>query len=447
MKVDLNKIDELNGELTIELKPEDYNSNFENAVQRYRKQAQFPGFRPGKVPASLIKKKYGKSLLAEEVNNVINQQISGYIKENNLPVLGQPLPKEGAEEGDWENPADFKFVFELGLAPEFDVKLSKREKYTWYTIKPDEKLINQQVEDYARRYGKLSEPEQSEDKDMLVVDLVELSEDGSILEGGILASTTISLEHLKNEGEKKKLIGLKADDTVEVDPKNLAEDDNDLMRMLGIEENQIPALSKKFQLKVKEIRRMMPAELNEELFSKIFGENVKTEEEFRAEIEKRIAAELEQESKRLFKKQMSEKMLDKLKLTLPDDFLKRWIKVSNEKPISDEQLEKDYPHYADNLKWQLVENKIIEGNDLKVEHEELVEHTKQTLAKHFAMYGITQSDEELTKAASNVLNDQKEARRLYDEMFEEKIVNFVKDNTKVEEKEVTFDEFIEIAKG
>lgn len=447
MKVDLNKIDNLNGELVIELKPEDYNSQFEASVQRYRKQAQFPGFRPGKVPTSLIKKKYGKSLLAEEVNNVINQQINNYIKENNLPVLGQPLPKEGAEEGNWDQPEDFKFTFELGMAPEFDVKLSKREKYTWYTIKPDEKLINQQVEDYARRYGKLSEPEVSEDKDMIVADLVELGEDGSILEGGILASTTVSLEHLKNEDEKKKLTGVKVEDTVEVNPKNLSEDDNDLMRMLGIEENQIPALSNKFQLKVKEIRRMMPAELNAELFEKIFGKEVTTEEQFREEIEKRIGGELEAESKRLFKKQMSEKMLEKLNLELPDAFLKRWIKVSNEKPISDEQLDNDYPHYADNLKWQLVENKIIEGNDLKVEQEELLEHTKQTLAKHFAMYGITQSDEELNKAAGNVLNDQKEARRLYDEIFEEKIVNFVKENTKVEEKQVTFDEFIEIAKA
>lgn len=448
MKVDLNKIDDLNGELTVNISSEDYKNQYEASLKQYSKQAKFPGFRPGKVPASLIKKKYGRSLLAEEVNKVINKGISDYIQENKLPVLGQPLPKEGADEGDWENPADFKFVFELGLAPEFEVKLSKREKYTWNKIVVDDKLIDRQVDDYTRRYGKLSEPEVSEDKDMIVADLVELNEDGSIKEGGILSNTTVSVEHIQDAKAKKALVGLKREDSVEVDPRDLAEDDNDLMRMLNVEAVQLPAVSKKFKLNVKEVRRMLPADLNQELFDKIFGEGtVTSEEEFRAEIAKRIGAELENDSQRLFKKQLTEKMLEKLNLSLPDDFLKRWIKVSNDKPISEEQLENDYPHYANNLKWQLVENKIIQDNEIKVEQEELLDHTKNTLAKHFAMYGINQSDEELAKAAQNVLQDQKEARRLYDEIFEDKIVNFVKDSVKVEEKEVTFDQFLEIAKA
>ncbi len=448
MKVDLNKIDDLNGELVVNISKEDYQNSYEAALKDYSKKAQFPGFRPGKVPVSLIKKKYGKGLLAEEVNKVINQAVGNYISENKLPVLGQPMPKVSEDEGDWDNPADFKFVFELGMAPEFEVKLSKREKYTWNKIVVDEKLLDQQIGDYTRRYGKLSEPEVSEDKDMLVADLIELNDDESIKEGGIMSNATVSIEHLQDKATKEALVGLKKDDSTVVDAKKLAEDDNDLMRLLNIEAEQLPGISSKFKLNVKEIRRMLPAELNQELFDKILGEGtVDSEEAFKEEISKRIAGQLEEDSKKLFKKQLTEKMLDKLKLSLPDDFLKRWIKASNDKPITDEQLEKDYPHYADNLRWQLVENKIIEENDIKVEQEELLEHTKNTLAKHFAMYGITQSDEELAKAAGNVLQDQKEARRLYDEIFEDKIVNFVKDSVKLEEKEVTFDEFLELAKA
>ncbi len=448
MNVDLNKIDDLNGEITIQIAPEDYKSQYNASIEQYRKQAQFPGFRPGKVPVSLIKKKYGRSLLAEEINKLLNQKISEYITEEKLPVLGQPMPKPEADNGDWENPDNFSFTFQLGLAPDFELKLSKRDKLTWHKIAVDEKLVNQQAEDYTRRYGKLSEPEASEEKDMLVGDLVELDDKGEILEGGILANATVAIEHVPDAEEQKKLLGVKKEDSVVVNPKKIAKDDDDLMRLLNVEAEKLPGLSEHFRYNIKEVRRMIPAEMNQELFDKVFGEGkVTSEEEFKAEITNRIAAELEGESKKLFKKHMTDHFLGKLKLDLPDEFLKRWIKTSNEKPITDEQLENDYPHYADHLRWQLVENQIIEKNELKVEQEEVIEHAKNTLAKHFAMYGIQQSDEELTKAAANVLRDEKEARRLYDELYEEKIVNFVKDAVKLEEKEVSFDDFIAIAKG
>ena len=199
------------------------------------------------------------------------------------------------------------------MPPEFEVKLSKREKYTWNKIVVDEKLLDQQIGDYTRRYGKLSEPEVSEDKDMLVVDLIELNDDESIKEGGIMSNATVSIEHLKDKATKKALVGLKKDDSVVVDAKKLAEDDNDLMRLLNIEAEQLPGISSKFKLNVKEIRRMLPAELNQELFDKILGEGtVDSEEAFKEEISKRIAGQLEEDSKKLFKKQLTEKMLDKL---------------------------------------------------------------------------------------------------------------------------------------
>ena len=286
MDIVRENVDDLNAVLTVKVQPEDYKEQYDSTLKNYRKQANIPGFRPGKIPMGVIKKRFGKSVLAEEMNKVINDGIHNYISENKIDILGNPLPKEDIEvKGDWDNPSDFEFQYDLGLAPDFDVKLSGKNKYTYYKVKVDDKLIEKQATDLARRYGKLVETDKSTENCMLFGQFVELNDDESIKEGGVMNSSTISVEFLEDKKAQKKLIGKKVGDEVILDPRSVSRGDEDLASMLNITKEEVADISSKFKYTISEIKEMQPAELNQELFDKLFGEGeVNSEEEFRNRI-------------------------------------------------------------------------------------------------------------------------------------------------------------------
>lgn len=434
--------------LTVQVSPADYQGKVKASLEKYKKQAKVPGFRPGMVPMGLIQKQYGKAVLAEEMNKIVSDALYAYVQENKLEILGNPIPKEGMDEvGDFDKPDVFEFTYEIGFAPEIKLDLSSKSKYDYVKVKIDEKLLNQQIDDLRRRYGKLSSADEVKDTDMILGQFVELNEDGSIKEGGIMHSSTVSLEFVEDKKLKKEFAGKKKGDKLVVSATKLSRNESDKAAMLGVKPEELATISDSYQLTINDIKRMELAELNQELFDKLFGEGVVSSEEA---LRERIANDLEQmfsnDSDRLLTREVYRDLVEKTPVALPDEFLKRWIKLSNEKPISDEQIEADYPQYSKDLKWQLIQGHIFKANDIKVDQAEVIEYTKSLVVNQYAQYGIpAPEDAELTKTAVQALSNREEANRIYDMMAETKLMQYFKSTVKLNTKEISYDEFVEMA--
>lgn len=448
MKVVREDIDALNAVLKVEIAPSDYEDTVKKELDRYRKTAKIPGFRPGAVPFSLVKKQYGKSVLADELNKLVNKTLYDFIEDNKIAILGNPIPKEGVDvKGDFENPSTFEFEYEIGLSPEVKINLSAKDKFDYNKVKIDDTLIGKQIDDLRRRYGKLGSAEEVGGSDMILGQFVELNDDESIKEGGILHSSTVSYEFIEDAETKKALKGLKVGDKVVVNPNKVSRGGNDTAAMLGIKQDQLPSISDKFQLTINEIKRIELAELNEDLYNKLFGEGLVKDEK---ELKQRIAADLENmfsnDSDRLLTKFVYEDLMKNTDVKLPDDFMKRWIKLSNEKPITDEQIEAEYTSYSDSLKWQLIQNEIFKSNNIKLDNQEVLDYTKGLLVSNYAQYGIpAPADDELTKSANEVLKNRDEVNRIYDMLAESKLNQFFKETVKLNEKEISYDDFVALA--
>jgi trigger factor len=448
MNVIRQDVDALNAVLKVEIAPGDYQGKVKSSLEKYRKTAKIPGFRPGHVPAGLIQKQYGKSVLAEELNKLVNDALYDFIQTNNIDILGNPIPKEGSDVvGDFDKPDAFEFEYEIGLAPQFEIPLSSKSKYDYVKVKIDTALIDKQIGDLTRRYGKLISVDTVGDGDMILAQFVELNEDGSIKEGGIMHSSTISMEFVADKKVKKELLGKAKGDKVVVNPSTVSRGGKDTAAMLGIKEEDLSGISDKFQMTINEIKQMEPAEMNQELFDRLFGPGAITSEEA---LRERIADDLKNmfatDSDRMLTRDVYNDLLEKTKMDLPNSFLKRWIKLSNEKPISDEQLDEEYDGYAKSLKWQLIQGTIFKTNEIKLANEEVIEFTKGLLVSNYAQYGIpAPEDKELTESAKQVLGNRDEANRIYDMLAEHKLTQFFKDTVKLSDKEVSYEEFVEIA--
>lgn len=450
MKVERKDIDALNAVLNVTVAPSDYEVSVKKELENYRKKAKIPGFRPGKIPFSLIQKQYGKAVLAEELNKLVNKSLYDYIQENKINILGNPIPKSDFEvKGDFEKPESFEFAYEIGLSPEIKIGLSAKNKFNYYQVKVDDKLINDQISDLRRRYGKLGSADETAENDMILGQFVELNEDDSIKEGGVMHSSTISIEFIEDKKVKKSCIGLKAGDKVIIDPAKVSRGNNDLATMLGIKPDETASISSRFQLTINEIKRIELAELNEELFNKLFSDGkVKTEEDLKARVKEDLEKMFAQDSDKLLTKETYEYLMEKTDVKLPNEFMKRWIKLSNEKPISDEQIEQEYETYSKSLKWQLIQTEIFKSNDIKLEQEEVVSFTKGLLVQNYAQYGIpAPEDKELTASATQVLQNKEEANRIYDMLAESKLTTYFKNTVKLNEKSISYDEFVELAKA
>lgn len=448
MNIVREDIDALNALLKVEVKPEDYQETVKETLNKYRKTAKVPGFRPGHVPFGLIQKQYGKGVLSEELNRIVNEGLQKFISENNINILGNPIPKEDEIfKGDFDKPEDFEFIYEIGLAPEITVPLSSKTKFDYVKVKVDKKLVEQQINDLRRRYGKLVSGEVVGEKDMILAQFVELNEDETIKEGGILHSSTISMEFVEDKATKKALVGKKIGDKVIIDATKVSRGEADMAAMLGIKKDELSSISNKFQLMINEIKVMELAELNQELFDKLFGEGKVTSEK---ELEERVKSDLSgmfvNDSDRMLTRNVYEQLIEKTNVALPDNFLKRWIKLSNEKEITDDQIEADYENYSKSLKWQLIQTQIFKDNNIKLENDEVINFTKALIANNYAQYGVpTPEDKELTASALQILQNRDEANRIYDMMAENKLTTYFKETVKLNDKEVSYEEFSELA--
>lgn len=441
MNVIEEKIDNLNSIVRITVESKDYSEKIEKTLKKYRKDASMPGFRPGKTPMSLIKKKYAKGLLADELNTLVNQKLQEHIRENQINILGQPLPKVDEQvKGDFENPTVFTFSYELGIAPEFEVKLTKKNKYEYLKVDVSKEMLDKEVDNLARRYGKLVSADKVGEKDMVIGEFTQK-------DGEINNNSTISLEFIEDAKVKKSFNAKKVGDVLVVNPKDVSRDSKDMAAMLAITEEEAEVLDSKFDFKITEIKNMVPAAVDQELFDKLFGEgNIKSEDELRNKIKTDLDNMFGNDSDKLFSNNITNDLISKAKFDLPEAFLKRWIKASNKEEISMEQVEADFDNYRDSLKWQLIQNKIIKDNDIKVETAEVLGYTRNLLISQYAQYGMPAPEEkELDEQAKNVLSNQDEANKIYDNLYSQKMMLFFKDTVSIKEKEMSYEKFMEAA--
>jgi len=448
MNITQENIDGLNAVLKVKVVSEDYQPKVESALKIYQKKANMPGFRPGKVPAGLIKKMHGKAILVESINKLLQDTLNKYITENNLDLLGQPLPKNDGNTIDWDNQQEFEFSYEMGLAPKFELNLSAKDKFTYQTVKIDDELINKYVTDIAKRYGKVENVEVAEESDLLNGDFVELNANGEILDGGIFkAGATVFPNRIKDEATKKALIGLKKEDKVIIEGQKIADNALEIAGILGITKEQAEALTSKLQFTVNSITRHLPADINQEMFDKVYGPGVvNSEEEFRAKIKEELAGMFVNDSDRKLYNNIVDHLMETVKFDLPTEFLKRWIMAANEKPVTIEQVEAEFDNYTKGIKWQLIENRIIKDNNLQVTNEEIIEYTKSLLKKQLGQYNpVAISDEDLNQTAQRVLSNKDEAQRVFTQLLGEKVMNLFKTTFTLQQQEVPFDDFFKKA--
>jgi trigger factor len=337
----------------------------------------------------------------------------------------------------------FQVHLPVGLAPAIDVDLNTSLTFDYYKVDVSEELINRQVKDLARRYGKMSDPETSESEDMLMVELNELGEDGAVKEGGISNKSTVSIEFVKDASTKASLVGLAAGSVVEIDPHHLTENHEDLAKMLGITHHDLHHLASKFQLKVNEIKRIEPHAIDQELFDKLYGPGeVNAEDVMRDKVKADLAQMFSRDSDFLFKREFAKKITESIDPRLPDAFLKRYIQLTNEKPVTVEMVEHDYPFYAAQLRWELIEGKIIRKYELRVSQDDAITHVKQVLASRYAQYGLPMEDEMLTEFAKQTLAKKEEAKNVYDFLYEEKMIAVVKEKCTLNEIAIGYEDFI-----
>ena len=448
MNITKEKVDDLNAVIKVQLNQADYQEKVDAVLKNHRKNANIPGFRKGHVPMGMIKKQVGTNVLVDEINKILSESLHKFITDEDLNLLGNPLPKlDEQEKVNWETQKDFEFNYNVGIAPEFEVDLGSKLKLDYYKIKVADKDVDKYIEDVAKRYGKMSNPDVAEADDMLFGKFEELDGTGNIKEDGINHSSVIIIGAVTDKKLQKSLVGAKANDVFDVDPKKISENPTDQAAAIGVDVATLDTVISKFKFTVEKVNRIIPAELNQELFDKVYGPNtVNDVASFRTKVAEELGKGLSVDADRKLKADIQDKLIDKLKLKLPNEFLKRWIVASNEKPISEEQVEKEYEDYAKGLKWQLIENKIIQTNDIKVTQEEVVEHTKGLLKQQMAGMGLPDNnDDELTETANRVLQNEEEARNLYMMLYDTKLMELYKNSIKLKEKEVSYEDFLKIA--
>jgi len=445
MNITRENIDELNAILTVSIEKNDYEANVNDVLKNYRKKANMPGFRPGMVPAGLIKKMYGKAALAEEVNKILSKSLTDYIVSENLNVLGEPLPNDEKQQTiDWDNQSDFSFVFDVAMAPAFDVKLENLAALPYYNIVADDETIEKQLDAYASRLGQNTVVESVEEKDTVRGTFVQLNEDGSELEGGIVAEkVVIAIDLMKDEETKTSFMGKKAGDVVVFDPIKAYDNRHEVSHLLNISHEAAETLSGNFSFAIIEVLRFEKAELNQDLFSKIYGEDsgIATIEEFKAKVKAEIEENFGYSSNYKFALDSRDNLLKAVPFELPQAFLKRWIKATNEK-MTDEQIDGDFDNFMVDLKWQLIKDKIVKDNNLKITEDDVYALAKEMAVMQFRQYGLNNVGEEhIENYANHMLKNEEERRKLVARKMEDVIVATIKEKVSLDVKEIAYDEF------
>lgn len=445
MNITRNNIDELNAVINIKVEATDYEKRVKKVLTEHRKKSEIKGFRKGAVPFNLMKKMYGKAVLAEEVHQIINEELRKYFTEEKLNVLGEPMPND-SQDIDFEHQTEFNFAFDVAIAPEFDVQLSKDKKYPYYSVIVDAEMIDGQIESYKQRYGIQEKTEIVKTNDaVLKGDLCQLNADGKSFEGGIVKDDTmLSLYAIKDDEIKKSFIDASIHQVINLNLKNAFPNTTEISSMLYVSKEIAETLDGDFQFVIKEITEFRAAEVNQELFNKVYGEGkVNSLDEFKENIKEEIQKGLEQQSNYRFGIDVKDELKKELNLSLPSKFLKKWLRHVNEdnEGLTDEQFEKEFPLFEEDLRWQLIRDKITFDNKLEVKEEEVKILAKNQLMMQFQQYGMPLSEEQMESYVKEMLSKDEEKRKYYDQVRDNKVIELVKNSVSLEEKEITSQDF------
>ena len=438
MNVTKNQIDDLNIELTIAISAEDYAEKEKKRLSAYRKNADFKGFRKGMVPASIVKKLYGDQALYEAINSVIGEQLDKFIKDNNLNILGEPLPSESQKENEWKSGNDFEFKFDLGLSPVIDIELGKDDKLTRHKIEVSPKAVADTKAEMLRQYGSLQEGEAAGEEDYVIADF---RQGDKASEGAYVAVSKV-------EGDAKaKFVGAKSGDTFDVNVNEAFVNETDRSSMLKVSKDELAALDPVWNVTVVNVKTFVPAEENQETYDKIFGEGVvKTAEEFEAKVTERIQNSYNQESDYKLSQDIQAYLVKKADVKLPEAFLKRWLYENNKEKFTMEQVEKDFDAFLKDFRWQLVREFLMKKFDLKIDDKDMLDAAKGFAAYQYAMYGMPNVPEQLlSEAAVELLKDERRHRNLVESVESEKVISAVKEVITISNRKITEEKFRALA--
>ncbi len=438
MNVTKNQIDDLNIELTIAISAEDYAEKEKKRLSAYRKNADFKGFRKGMVPASIVKKLYGDQALYEAINSVIGEQLDKFIKDNNLNILGEPLPSESQKENEWKSGNDFEFKFDLGLSPAIDIELGKDDKLTRHKIEVSPKAVADTKAEMLRQYGSLQEGEAAGEEDYVIADF---RQGDKASEGAYVAVSKV-------EGDAKaKFVGAKSGDTFDVNVNEAFVNETDRSSMLKVSKDELAALDPVWNVTVVNVKTFVPAEENQETYDKIFGEGVvKTAEEFEAKVTERIQNSYNQEADYKLSQDIQAYLVKKADVKLPEAFLKRWLYENNKEKFTMEQVEKDFDAFLKDFRWQLVRESLMKKFDLKIDDKDMLDAAKGFAAYQYAMYGMPNVPEQLlSEAAVELLKDERRHRNLVESVESEKVISAVKEVITISNRKITEEKFRALA--
>ncbi len=430
--------------LKIEIKEHNYRDKVATELKTLQRKAQMPGFRQGKVPIGIINKMYGKSVLVEEINKLMIDELNKYIKENEIEIIGEPLPVEDTFKIiDWDNPHDMEFVWNIGLAPKVELDLSNKIMVDYHRIAVEESVIEQQIEAITRRHGEMEHPEIVQEDDVLLCELVELDAPGVVKQDGHSHTANLFVKFVKSQAIKEQFLGRRIEDSLEMDLIEAFENETEAASIIAVKKEDIKNYGPIFGVTIKKISRLKPAEINQGLFDKVFpGKGLNDEIGFRKEIEAQVSQQYQTEVDRHFANEVSRTLIAETKLELPEDFIKRWILESPKNELTPEEVERDYDKYADSFRWQFIENHLIKTNGVEVTPEEVKEHVGGYIRGQFASYGSYQPEPELVdKYVMDIIKNKEELKKVYDTLFDRKLMSLYKEKLKLKEVNMKFDEF------
>lgn len=440
MQVTRKDIDPLNAEMVINITREDYRQKVDDVLKNYKKTASIPGFRKGHVPMGMIKKQYEKAVIADEVNKLLQQEMDRYIKEEKLDLLGGPLPKNEKATLDWDSET-LDFEFELGLAPKIVADLKVLKKVIRYEITPDDKMIEEQLTYLRKQYGKLVSQKKVEKG-------FEISAQFQNEAGELDVMGVFSLEDLKAKKAVDAIKAAKVGELLTIATKNFFKEESKAVQILRIDNDKFQSLSGDFSVEIKEINERVLAVLDKELFDKLYApDTVKNEKELKEKIREGLQAQLAPQANQKLMNDISAQLVAQTKFNLPEAFLKRWLQTSGKEPLDEKGAAEEFENSEKGIRYQLIEGKIIDDNELNLNFEELKAFTAEMVRNQMAQYGQVPEDKQLDGIVSNVLTNQEETKRLSDQLMQHKLLEFYKEKAPLKVKKLSYDAFVKEAYG
>ena len=447
MNITQEKKNNLEAVIKINLTEDDYKDKIEKGLKEMQKNARISGFRPGKAPMGMIRKMYEKSIKADEINKLLVDSVYDYVKEQNLNIIGSPIPNvEEMKDVDWDNQSEFDFSYDIGFAPEVNIDISEGIKVDFFNIKATDKIIDEQITELRKRYGKMSSPDVSQADDVLFGEFIEMEDEEKEKEDGVRNKTNLYIQYLKDEAVKGKFVGLKKGDHVVFEPLAATENETETAQMLGVKKEELATVNPFFKFIVDSVSRVQPAEINVELFNKVAPDKeIKDEKELRSFIAEQIESQLQLDADKHFKNDAIKTIVEKANMELPEEFMKKWLLANNKGELTREQVDKEFHSYADSFRWQFIENHLIKEHDLQVKEDEIKDHLRDYFKAQMKQYGQDNLDDNvIDDFVKRILEKEDEVKKVYERIMDDKLLNLLKAQLKLKTKDVSFDDFVNL---